>query len=140
MSQVAEKPVNVGRPPSIPYSAIGRKYTRQDPTIGEGCPCCGAPVEAARPLIDGDSRALIYKNKSVILRPVELKIASLLARRIPGTVTHDTIYAELWDPDLEPDDARNNVKVQIANLRVQLKPLGIEIVNVFCVGYRMVLA
>lgn len=136
MTNVAEAPVTVGRKPSTPYNAFGRRSTRQDPTIGEGCPCCGATVTAARPFVDLNSHSFVFRNRHTPLTPLEASVADILARRAPGVVTYDSIILHMWPNEDEPGDALRNVHVHVLRLRRRL-PSYVRIMSVYTVGYRM---
>lgn len=136
MTIISESPATVVRRPSIPYSALGRRSTRQDPTIGEGCPCCGAPISEGRPFVDLNSHSFVFRNRHTPLTPLEASVADILARRAPGVVTYDSIILHMWPNEDEPGDALRNVHVHVLRLRRRL-PSYVRIVAVYTVGYRM---
>jgi DNA-binding response OmpR family regulator len=140
MTEIEKSPALVDRRPAIPFGAIGGRVARRHPTTGEGCPCCGATLNAARPFIDLNTNALIYKNTHVQLEPIQAAIVGLLAKRMPGVVAHDSLIMHVWEGDNEPEDARGNVKAHIHHVRGKLALLGISIFNIHDVGYRLVLA
>lgn len=95
------------------------------------CPCCGqvtAPTDTVR--VDLDVNRLYFGDRNVELVPRLAEVAHILSRRMPALVLHETIIGEMWGPQL-------NVNVAISTLRKLLKPLGIQIVNVWGKGFRM---
>lgn len=138
MLEVQTSPDSVGRKPSIPYEAIGWQSRRTNPTIGEGCPCCGAAMNVVKPRVDLNSNTLMSGNKTVALEPKEALLMDLLLRRAPGTVTRDSLIMYAW-PDGEPEVAETGLKVRLCYLRKKAELLGVKIVNVHSVGYRVVL-
>lgn len=138
MSKIAETPYFTGRRPSIPFAAIGATRTRQTTKLKEGCPCCGAAIDAAKPFVDQNSSTLIYKGYSVKLETIDYRILELLTKRAPGVVAHDSLISHVWSGAREPEDAANSLKVGMCKVRRKLAPLGLSVVNVFSVGYRLV--
>ncbi|MBO4228042.1 winged helix-turn-helix domain-containing protein [Bradyrhizobium neotropicale] len=137
MQEIAKTSEFVGRRPSIPFKSIGGKIARQDPTKGQGCPCCGAPLNANRPYVDRNTKSLIYRDGSLPLEPHELALMDILCRRSPGAVPYDDIVMAIWPDDNEPEDADKSMKVKVYALRRKIPLLGLQIINVRLEGYRL---
>ncbi|TWA89551.1 helix-turn-helix domain-containing protein [Bradyrhizobium stylosanthis] len=137
MQEIDRTPVFIERRPSIPFAAIGGRIGRTNPTAGEGCPCCGAAMNRPKAFVDFNSHHLILGNKTVALSPFEARLADILVRRAPGAVTYDAIIMHAWDE--EPEDALAALKTHIVHLKRKAALLGIKIVNVHSVGYRVVI-
>lgn len=57
----------------------------------------------------------------------------LMAHRV---ATREILICALYpDPDDEPDDAENLLRVQIRKLRLTLRPLGVQVQNAWGQGY-----
>lgn len=138
MSQRTENTMGVGRRPAIPFNVIGRRRPPANPTIGEGCPCCGAAISAAKPFVDLNTNRLVYGNKSVHLGKIEAAIVDKLCRRAPGTVDRDSIILHTWTD--EPEDAHAVLKSTMNRIRRKLDLIGVTIESVYGVGYRVVLS
>lgn len=137
MHVLTKNPILTERKPSIPFEAIGWNRRRQNPTTEEGCPCCGAAMDLKKPRVDLNTNRLMFGNKTVELEPKEAFLAEILTRRSPGTVTRDELIMHAW-PDGEPEVAETGLKVRLCYLRRKAALLGIKIVNVHSVGYRVV--
>jgi len=100
------------------------------------CPCCGGAMPETRDPMEVLSRLRLGPdcNRS------SARIMSALGRNFGRTVSHDAIvdacYGHLSDGG--PDDAADIVKVLICKRRKRLREFGIDIINEFGVGYRMV--
>lgn len=106
-------------------------------TIVEGvCPCCGATLKNQQPRVDLNSNHLVFRGRTVALSPKQAELMESLLRRAPGVVAHDTLVRHLWGRD-EPADPAKNIQVHVHRLRRVLAPLGISIINVLEVGYRV---
>ncbi len=101
------------------------------------CPCCGqatTPVDAVT--VGLQENRLVYRGQSIPLWPRLAELAFVLARRMPETVSYDTIISAMWG-EAEGTDASNSVKVAVHELRPKLAPLGLRIVNTKDRGYRL---
>lgn len=137
MYMLSQTPILAERKPSIEFEAIGFEKRRQNPTKREGCPCCGAAMNLKKPRVDLNTNTLMFGNSTVELEPKEALLAEILMRRSPGTVTRDELIMHAW-PDGEPEVAETGLKVRLCYLRRKATLLGLKIVNVHSVGYRVV--
>ncbi len=94
-------------------------------------------MSAVRPFVDETTRKLIYKNSSITLAGMEFSVMELLVRRFPGVVAHDSLISHVWPHD-EPGDPAKNIQVHLAALRKRLVLIGLNVSNVYDVGYRLV--
>lgn len=78
---------------------------------------------------------MVYQGESISLTPRLAELAFVLARRMPETVSHDTITAALWGVN-ECETTFDSIKVAIHNLRAVL-PRGLAVRNTHSRGYRM---
>lgn len=137
MIELSRNTGNVDRKPAIPFDAIGRRATRQTPQVVNGCPCCGAKIDAARPYAEPRTRTIIYKNASISLGICPFAIMEILTLRFPAVVPRDSIISQIW-PSKEPEHPEKNIQVHICTLRKAIAPLGLDIVNIYDVGYRLI--
>lgn len=111
------------------------------------CPVCRRPVDAAD--LAG-VRVVLAENMIVVngaaarLRPREAAIADVLARAMPATVSRGALMDLLYgagtrfhrDPRYPKPD-RHVMDVFVCKLRRDIRPLGLAIVPVYGVGWRM---
>lgn len=116
----------------------GQKRARQNPTIVNGCPCCGAAINVRKPFVDENTNRLVYGESSIHLAGIQARLVGLLCARAPGVVSSDSLIMHAWG-DEEPEDARHSLKVLLSQVRGFVRPLGLDIKNVYAVGYRLVL-
>lgn len=100
------------------------------------CPCCGAELQNQQPRVDLNANVFLLRGVQIPLSPTQAELMETLIRRAPGVVTHDTLIRHLWGSD-EPADPLRNIRVHVCRLRVLLAPLGVSIINVLDVGYRL---
>jgi len=140
MPKASETTILTERRPSIPFEAIGPASSRGNPTKGEGCPCCGATMNVKKPRVDLNTKTLLFGNSTVALELKEALLAEALARRAPEMVTVDNLLMAMYAPPAdEPETSEVALRVVLHRLRPKAALLGVKIVNVHSVGYRMVL-
>ena len=101
------------------------------------CPCCCQKTEQSTEVrVDINENRLYYRENSVKLLNRLADLAYVLADRMPNTVPHDTIIRKMWG-DVEGDFAQTNVNVAVHQLRQVIRPMGLDIINNWGVGYRM---
>ena len=100
------------------------------------CPCCGSELKNQRPHVDENTNYFLIGGRAIAVAPKQRQLLAALLVAYPRTVPHDHLIALLWDQD-EPEDAANNLKVYVSQLRGRLGGTGIEIRNVQSVGYRI---
>lgn len=139
MSQSTQRTDTVGRRPSIPYAAIGRRGGPPNPTIEAGCPCCGAPITATKPFVDPNTNKLVYGHNSIHLGKIQARLMDILCRRAPGVVDRDSLIMHAWQDD-EPEEAHQILQVTLSQIRKKLDMIGLNLVNVYDVGYRVAIS
>lgn len=77
-----------------------------------------------------------------LVSPVQMpdrlfQIVNLLANRSPMAVTHSALFQVATPNPLDVMAPDQIVKVRVSHARKHIRPFGIEIENVFAVGYRM---
>lgn len=128
-SSTAKSTLTAARP--LPERAAFGREPKAD-----ACPCCGTELRNQRPRVDLNTNNFIFRGRKLPLSPTQAELMEALARRAPGIVTHDTLIRYLWGAD-EPTDPRKNIQVHVCRLRSLLSPLGVSIINVLDVGYRL---
>ena len=101
------------------------------------CPCCGAPVDPDRILIDRLEGVIAHSGKSVYLQPAMFRLLEALHTAMPGIVSNDTLY-EICGRNRTKRPEPKTVHVHISRLRHLLKPLGLGIRTNWGVGYGLV--
>ncbi len=92
--------------------------------------------QARQPVLDGDG-ILHLGGRSVVLPPVEARLAAELVDRMGSVVPRDVLTKAGW-PEGVPN--RNLLDVRILRLRRRLEPLGLEVRTVRHRGYLMALS
>ncbi len=85
--------------------------------------------------IDGYRSCAVVNGRAVPLRPLDLRVLTILARQPQRAIGRDAIAAELWGLDTTVDPRA--VDTCIARLRKALNGAGQAIVTVRRVGYRL---
>lgn len=92
-----------------------------------------AETEIQIDLLEG---TLHFRGRSVYLSRRLAKLAHILVSHMPETVAHDTVTLRMWgDKEIDVD---GNLKVAVSHLRPILRPLGLNIINNWGRGYRLV--
>lgn len=102
----------------------------------DACPCCGSELKNQRPHVDENTSHFLIGGRAIPVAPKQRQLLAALLVAYPRTAPHDHLIALLWDQD-EPEDAANNLKVYVSQLRGRLEGTRIEIRNVQSVGYRI---
>jgi DNA-binding response OmpR family regulator len=86
---------------------------------------------------DPEDRRMASPNGIERLTPCEHAILMCLVQRRGKMIRHDTVIGALWEPDDEPEWARDAMKVHLCRLRAKLKAVGAAttIDNVWGAGY-----
>lgn len=100
------------------------------------CPCCGSELKNQRPHVDENTSYFILGGRAIRLAPKQKDLLAALLIAYPRTASHDHLIASLWSQH-EPEDAANNLKVFVSQVRTRLEGTGVEIRNVQSVGYRV---
>lgn len=99
------------------------------------CPCCGSSVE--RPVIVSlDTNTISSPLGSVHVKPKTAEMLDTLVKKFPGSVRNDALGVAMWGNGYWDID-RNTLGVHVSIGRKILRPLGLEIVNCWNVGYRL---
>ena len=80
------------------------------------CPCCGQPMNAGI--------APIEALEAAPLSTVRRTIVNRLARSYPREVSAEDLIEAIYTGSREPEHARQALTVQLANLRLLLRPYG----------------
>lgn len=100
------------------------------------CPCCGHEIDANRLLVDLHTNTATRNGITVHLSPRLSEILVILHSAWPGTVEHGTLLNRLYGADGGPEETAT-IKVHISQLRKAVHSLGVAIVPVWRVGYRL---
>ncbi len=85
--------------------------------------------------IDRERSCVVIYGRAVPLRPLDLRVLDILARKPERAVSREVIADELWGPEATIDVRA--VDTSIARLRRALNGAGQAIVTVRRVGYRL---
>lgn len=100
------------------------------------CPCCGKPNDSAV-LVDETSHIVAIEDLQIRLPDRCVRVLQLLLRALPHPVPRDKIVAALWSEKREPEDAENNMRAVISQMRHAFIGTKLAIRSVYGVGYRL---
>src|SRR5579859_7070062 len=104
--------------------------------MSERCPTCGQGLpDPDAPVIDALANTLSFRGKTVRMQNVTLRLAKQLIDVMPDHVEREQIQRATW-PHLKYV-GRRNVEAQVLRLRAAIEDMGLEIVTIKGVGYRM---
>jgi len=75
---------------------------------------------------------LLHRNRSTLLSPTELRLASALVQQFGEVVSSEALMAAAW-PHTTP--SAGALRVNLTRLRKTIEPLGLEIWAVRAYGY-----
>ena len=102
------------------------------------CRCCGQQIpDGGTVLVSLESNALTYKGQQVRLTTRLADLASILAEHMPNFVANERVIQRMWGQQAS-EWANTNMKVAVCQLRARVRPLGLDVVNSFGVGYALV--
>src|SRR5689334_21259226 len=91
--------------------------------------------------VDLDRNAVSYGGKTVGIPPQECVFWHALAEAHPKPVRFEKFRIALWGAaDNEPDGWAMLIKVYASRVRLLARELGLQVVSVYNVGYRLALA
>lgn len=99
------------------------------------CPCCGTLVTAKIPIVDLNTNTVSWRGHSLKMRPQQVEIMHVLARKFPHIATREAIINALWAPDTQPDTGNKVIDVHICRIRKMLAGTGMSVDVVWGRGY-----
>lgn len=104
------------------------------------CPCCGQDTPDGRSLVVSLETNIASRwGRTVRLTPQQAEILHILSSRAPGTVREEPLVSGLYGYSDPPEKPSKTLRVQMVHIRNAVAPLGVNIKNVFGIGYRLVL-
>jgi DNA-binding response OmpR family regulator len=104
------------------------------------CPTCGQGIDANRLIVSLEANQITRGGVSIHVTPLEAEYMHVLAKRYPACARRSATIAEIYGAGHEPSDALSVIRTITSRLRRKLKPIGVEILNVQAVGYRLALS
>lgn len=98
------------------------------------CPVCHQAFNFDQVTIH-DNRVL-FRGKTVELRPQLAAMLGVFAERVAQRVTYNELFDRVWGAHSRVKP--NIVSVQMCFLRKAIKPLGLEIINDWGKGWRLI--
>jgi DNA-binding winged helix-turn-helix (wHTH) protein len=103
------------------------------------CPCCGAPVDPSRLMVDLSTNRATRNGATVNLTPRMVELLAVLNEAYPNAATHERLMLRMFGADGGPD-CTDTLKVHVSKLRKYLAPLGLAIEPLWGQGYQLVIA
>ena len=103
------------------------------------CPCCGQPLPTSTDLVVNLDYNTASRNGLMFgMEPQSAVLLKELANKWPTAVTHERMESATYGwTEPTTDEPKKVVRVRISRLRHQLRPLGLGIVSVYGIGYRL---
>lgn len=103
------------------------------------CPTCGQPLPETGLVVDMDAGIVVCNGRFAHLTETEFEVFNKLASHPGRVVRKDALHAALYSLRRGGDEPLDKiVDVYICKLRPKIRPLGIEIENVWGRGYKIV--
>lgn len=83
-----------------------------------------------------DDNAITYRDRRVKLKRMQTEVVSVLAERMPHTVTREHIAVAVWGVD-SPENCHRCLDQHVMRLRRALRPIGLNIFTTWGRGYRL---
>lgn len=83
-----------------------------------------------------DDNALTYRDKRVVLKRMQTEVVSVLAERMPNTVSREYLTGRVWGLDA-PTTCHRCLDQHVMRLRRALEPIGLNIFTTHGRGYRL---
>lgn len=99
------------------------------------CPCCGTRIEAKIPIVDLNTNTVSWRGHGLKMRPQQVEIFHVLARKFPHIATREAIVNALWAPDTQPDTGMKAIDVHMCAIRKLLVGTGMSVDVVWGRGY-----
>lgn len=100
------------------------------------CPCCGQPVDTDGVLLSLEANTASRWGRMVKLRPMCSEMLFKLLKDHPKTTVADALSEAVYGNGTWPTTTQS-LRVHAVYLRKALRSLGVDLVNVRGVGYRL---
>jgi DNA-binding response OmpR family regulator len=103
------------------------------------CPCCGQGLPDDLWRYDIASAQLLIAGQAIYFSAKQAVIIGLLLKHFGKPVHRDTLIMGMYDDGDEPEDALNNLDVNLCHIRRKLRPTPMIVRNHHRFGYSIVL-
>ena len=108
-------------------------------SISQTCPCCGAPIEPDRVILDEATQSLAMSGSIIVFSKQEFVILETLIQSRPRVVSRDAIYDALYGllPDCDGPELKI-IDTHICKIRKKIAAVDLVIETRWGIGYALV--
>jgi DNA-binding response OmpR family regulator len=108
-------------------------------TNEDACPCCGQRLPVNQDVeVYLEKNTVVHAGLTAKLTSKQAEVAYILARRMPAPVPNDMMLDQLYGGATDaPVSAENCLRVFTCKLRKAVRPIGLDVLNVYGRGYSL---